>query len=217
MMQTDPAPPIFRDRAHAGELLAPVVAPLARPPVVVLGLARGGVPVAVEVARLLGVPVDALVVKKIGHPLQPEYALGATVAGGPAYLQEPTGLAPEELERIVARADAAARALEARLHGEGGPPDPSGATCVLVDDGLATGSTMVASILWARARGATRVVAAVPVASVEGAARVREEADALACPFVVRRFWSVSTWYARFGQVDDDEVLTALAAAAHTG
>lgn len=200
---------LFDDRRDAGRQLA---AALGRAPAgrtVVYGLARGGVPVAAEVAAALAAPLDVLAVRKIGHPRHEELALGAVAPDGPPFVREPVGLDRRALPALRARIDAAdaeARAMDARLH-EGLPRlSPRGATCVLVDDGLATGATMVAACRWARAQGAARVVAAVPVGAAESVEALRAEADEVVCPFAVDDFWAVSLWYRDFGQTSEDEV-----------
>lgn len=168
---------------------------------------------AAEVARALGAPLDVLVVRKVGHPLHREYALGAVTADGPTYLRDMRGLDGRALPQLRARVRAAAeeaRAMDERLHEETGRIDPSGATCVLVDDGLATGATMVAACRWARAHGASRVVAAVPVGASDSVGALRAEADEVVCPYAVFDFWAVSIWYADFDQTGEDEVRALL-------
>ena len=207
------SPALFEDRVDAGRRLAREMPASLEGRIAVYGLARGGVPVAAEVARALGAPLDALVVRKVGHPLHREYALGAVTADGPPYLREMRGLdgrATPELRGRVREAAAEARAMDERLHEETGRLDPSGATCVLVDDGLATGASMVAACRWARAHGASRVVAAVPVGARDSVDALRAEADEVVCPHAVYDFWAVSIWYADFGQTGEDEVRALL-------
>lgn len=209
MMSRVATPPLFDDRDDAGRRLATELVGLSDrkgAPVVVIGLARGGVPVAAEVARRLGARLGVLAVKKVGHPLQPEFALGAVTPGGALYLRERGGLSPEEIDRVVSRAVDEVGRKAARFSAVSPPPHPSGAVCVLVDDGLATGATLVAAARWARAEGAARVLAAVPVASTEGAALLADEVDAVVCPYVTDAFGAVSVWYRHFDQVDDSTV-----------
>jgi putative phosphoribosyl transferase len=202
---------LFRDRAEAGRDLASVLRPYDLGDAVVVGLARGGVAVAAEVARALALPLDALAVRKIGYPTQPEYGIGAvTPGGGGIYLRTPEDLTDEELERAIAQACSEAEALDAVLHADHPCAPLHGRTVVLVDDGLATGATLVASVRWARAQGAGRVVVAVPVAAVESAELLRLEADQLVCPHEERHFGAVGFWYARFAQVRTEEVVALL-------
>jgi putative phosphoribosyl transferase len=208
-------PPLFDDRRDAGRRLARELARLRDDHPIVYGLARGGVAVAAEVARALGAPLDALAVRKVGHPQQPELALGAVAAGGPVVLHELGWLDEGARHDLVARAEAAAadaRAMDERLHAGVERLEPGGAVCLLVDDGLATGATMLAACRWARARGAARVVAAVPVAARETAELLRTEADEVVCPNVVDGLWAVGVWYGDFGQTTEDEVRDLLRA-----
>lgn len=180
-----------------------------------MGLARGGVVVAGEVARELGMALDVLAVRKVGHPFQPEYALGAVAPGGDGvYMRASDGLTDAETVAAVERALAASEELDRRLHERRAPVDIEGREVVLVDDGLATGATMVAAIRWARGRGARRVVAAVPVAAVQSAALIRSEADELVCPYELEQYGSVGFWYEQFTQVGNDEVIRILGEAA---
>ncbi|HXG76736.1 MAG TPA: phosphoribosyltransferase family protein [Gaiellaceae bacterium] len=209
----------FEDRRQAGRLLgralaeAGVLEPGAA--LVVVGLARGGVVVADEVARALEAPLDALAVRKVGHPWQPEYGIGAVAPGGIRYVRSRDGLTDEELEEAVRRAAAAADALDARLHERCAPLRVADTTCVLVDDGLATGGTMVAAVRWARARGAARVLVAVPVAAAETVRTLERDpsVDGVVCLVASREFGAVGFWYEDFRQVSDDDVRGILDAA----
>lgn len=209
-------PPLFRDRRDAGQRLASALAERGEEPGIVFGLARGGVPVATEVADALDAPLDAIAVRKIGHPHHPEFALGAVAANGPVFFHDLRGVdagARPSVRQLIEEKERDAVALDERLHAEVPALDPAGRTCTLVDDGLATGATMIASCRWARARGASRVIAAIPVASVAGANHVRTEADAVVCPHEVDDFWAVSIWYRDFGSTDESEVIELLGAA----
>ena len=202
--------PLFSDRTDAGRQLAASLAHI-EGDAVVIGLARGGVTVAAEVARRLGLPLDALAVRKIGYPSQPEYGIGAVTPGeGGVYLRTDEGLGEAELRAVVVRAWAEADALDRELHVRHDRLDLDGRTAVLVDDGLATGATMIAAVRWARAAGASRVVVAVPVASVQGAQALRAEADEVVCPHEERRFIAVGFWYETFTQVENGEVIGLL-------
>lgn len=205
-------PPLFGDRREAGRLLADELEDERSAGTVVVGLARGGVVVAAEVARGLGAPLDVVAVRKVGHPDEPEYAIGAVTPGDGLYLRADAeaGLTEAEIEGAVAAARARAVALDGRLRAGRAPVELAGATAVLVDDGLATGATMVAAVRWARASGSARVVAAVPVAAADSLELVRTEADRVVCPYAVSPFLAVSIWYGRFGQVDDATVTALL-------
>jgi predicted phosphoribosyltransferase len=207
---------LFADRRDAGRVLARALADEARPDAVVVGLARGGVVVAAEVARELKLPLDVVAVRKVGHPWQPEYALGAVAPGDGVYVRDPGGLGEDDLAVQIERAKARAAELDLALHTGREPVPLEGRTCLLVDDGLATGATMIAAIRWARNRGAARVVAAVPVAAAQSAAHLRGEADAIVCPNELDDLMAVGLWYRAFDQVADSEVIDVLEAAGET-
>jgi putative phosphoribosyl transferase len=201
----------FTDRRSAGVLLAhAMLSKRLYPPVIVLGLPRGGVPVASEVARALQAPLDVLTVRKIGAPGQPELAIGAIATGG-IVVREPaltTSFAiPASVFDELARTEwlELARREAAYRHGVG-PLDLDGRTVVLVDDGMATGTTMVAAIRSARKAGAARVIAAAPVASDEATALVGSEADEIVILRTPPWLGSVGEWYENFEQVEDTEV-----------
>jgi putative phosphoribosyl transferase len=205
----------YRDRRAAGAALARHLAGYAgRPDVVVLGLVRGGVPVAAEVARQLRVPLDALVVRKLGVPWAPEVAFGALGPGNLLVLNEEISarLAPQEVSAVV-RHEAAELARRERRYRIGRPAlRLDGRTVLIVDDGLATGATAKAAIGAARQLGAIHVVLAVPVGAAESVDHLRREADEVVCPLTPAHFGAVSRFYDDFGQVADAEVVSALAA-----
>ncbi len=211
------APAGFHDRREAGRLLARElkragVVEASPGGVLVVGLARGGVEVAREVAAELRAPLDALAVRKIGHPWQPEYGIGAVAPGGVRYIRARDGLTEPEVAEAAHAAEQTAELLDARLHARVAPVKPAGRTCVLVDDGLATGGTMIVSARWARAQGARRVVAAVPVGA---AATVRSIArdpnvDSVICLATPLDFGAVGLWYEDFRQVSDEDVCAML-------
>ncbi|HUP33248.1 MAG TPA: phosphoribosyltransferase family protein [Gaiellaceae bacterium] len=204
--------PLFLDRRDAGDVLGRLLEPYRDTDAVVVGLARGGVVTAAEVAGRLGLPLDVVAVRKVGHPFQPEYGIGAVTPGDGVYVRGPNGLTEEQVERAVESARARATALDHSLHENSEPVELAGRTCILVDDGLATGGTMLASVRWARSRGAARVVAAVPVAARPSLSLVESEADEVVCPHALDAFFAVGAWYAAFEQVEDDEVRRLLAA-----
>jgi putative phosphoribosyl transferase len=201
---------MFQNRQEAGRRLAQLVAVEPDEDAVVVGLARGGVVLAAEVARALGRPLDALAVRKVGHPWQPQYAIGAVTPGGGVFTRARDGLSDEQLEAAVAAAQRHAEALDARLHRRRAPIEVAGRTCVLVDDGLATGATMIAAVRWARRQGAHRIVVAVPVAAAETVARLESMADEVVAIEVSDAFTVVGLWYADFRLVEDREVLALL-------
>ncbi|MBL7499585.1 phosphoribosyltransferase [Frankia sp. CNm7] len=202
----------YADRRAAGCVLAGRVAAVVPmdEPVTVLGLPRGGVPVAAEIARRLNAPLDAFAVRKLGAPGQPEFALGAIATGGTRVVNAATvlrlGLADAEVEAIAER-EATELARRERAYRDGRPPPAiTGRTVVLVDDGLATGATMVAAARAARREAPARLVAAVPVASPEGADMVRAEVDEFVCPLTPEHFAAVGQFYDNFAATSDDEV-----------
>jgi len=201
---------IFADRVDAAATLAEALEGERSERLVVVGLARGGVEVAAEVARRLEAPLDVVAVRKVGHPWQPEYGIGAVTPGGGVYVRSSDGLSEAEVERAVAAATGEAERLDRRLHADHEALPLEGRTALVVDDGLATGATMIAALRWARARGAARTVAAVPVAATRSLELVRSEADAVVCPYALSHFFAVGEWYASFDQVDDIEVIGLL-------
>ena len=208
----------FADRADAGRALARALeAYRDAPDAVVLGLPRGGVPVAFEIAEALGLPLDVLVVRKLGLPWQPELAMGAIASGGAVVVTDDVvrhlGGRAEAFESVRAREQAELERREREYRGDRPPLDLRGRTGILVDDGLATGATMEAAVRALRALDAGRVVVAVPVASVEARDRIAAVADEVACLATPAFFSAVGQWYADFGQTPDAEVRDLLSRA----
>ena len=206
---------VFEDRSHAGRRLGALLAPWQEQRPVVLGIARGGVPVAVEVARALGAPLDVTVVRKIGAPQNPEFAIGA-VAEGEVHVCSGAAVRALRLSDVALEAlvCAAERELEQRLGRVRGPREPldvSGRTAIIVDDGVATGRSAQAAVRSLRRRGAARVVLATPVASSAAALMLRKEANAVVCVAVAEDLWAVGYWYEDFSPVSDEEVTALLA------
>jgi predicted phosphoribosyltransferase len=204
----------YRDRRAAGATLADALDKYGqRSDVVVLGLVRGGVPVAAEVARRLGAPLDALVVRKLGVPWAPEVAFGALGPGDVIVRNEEIAhRLPESSIMAVVRRESGELARRERRYRSGRPPlDLTDRIALLVDDGLATGATARAAVEVARRLGAAQVVVAVPVGSPIAIDQLRQVADDVVCPVQPPNFDAVSRWYDDFGQVGDAEVSDLLA------
>lgn len=204
----------FTDRRAAGHELSARLAALAAKDPVVLGLARGGVPVAYEVALALDAPLDVLVVRKIGAPGNPEYGIGAVAEGDILVLNESAVrqllVSHEELEAAIARARAELDVRVARYRAGRPPLDVEGRTVIVVDDGLATGGTARAALRAVRARHPARLVLAVPVGASETVAALRAEADDVVCVLEPELFGAVGAWYEHFEPTQDAEVAELL-------
>lgn len=200
----------FENRVAAGRLLAnELKCRKLDPGAVIFALTRGGVPVGFEVADRLRLPLDVIVARKIGVPWQPELAMGA-VAGSVEVLDArmigQIGISDEDVRSIVEREQAEMKRRE-KVFREGIPAvDPGGRTAVIVDDGLATGATMLAAVRYARTMTPSKIVVAVPVGSAVACVRARAEADELVCLSVPELFYAVGEWYRDFDQVSDEEV-----------
>src|SRR4051812_28504452 len=201
----------FRNRAEAGRLLAGRLRQYAgRDDVVVLGLPRGGVPVAFEIARALDAPLDVFLVRKLGVPGHEELAFGAIATGGTRVLNkqivESLEIPTEWIEAIDAKERRELERRERAYRGDRPPPDLAGRTVILVDDGLATGSTMLAAVSAIREDEPARVVVAVPVAAPEVCDALRRVADDVRCLQTPKPFRAVGAWYEDFSQTTDEEV-----------
>ena len=209
----------YPDRRAAGQALAARLGHCARlPGAIVLALPRGGVPVAHEVARELGLPLDVFIVRKLGVPRHEELAMGAIASGGVRVLNrqviDDLGLTQDVIEAVTA-AELAELHRRERLYRAHRPPlDLRGRTVILIDDGLATGSTMRAAVAALRQQGPARIVVAVPVGAPETCAEFQEEADESICARTPEPFYAVSLWYGDFSQTTDEEVHDLLERAA---
>jgi putative phosphoribosyl transferase len=205
---------LFIDRLDAGQCLAHELRHLRGTDVVVVGLPRGGVPVAFEVARELGAPLDVLVVRKLGVPFQPEFGFGAIGEGDVRVVDDQivqlTGLSEREIAAVEARERAELGRRVARFRGDRPPVPLADRTVIVVDDGIATGSTARAACRVARAQGAKRVVLAVPVGSAQAIASLRADADEVICPHTLEMFFAIGEYYADFSQTRDTEVIALL-------
>ena len=206
----------FKDRRDAGRRLAALLEQSRRERPVVVGIPRGGVPVAAAVARALGAPLDVAVVRKIGAPQNPEYAIGALAEGGVHVLSEQAvhalRLTEGERAALIARVEGELEQRLRRYRGSRPPLELTGRTAILVDDGLATGRSALAAVRSLRRRGAARVILAVPVAARQSAQSLSDEADEVVCVKMPVDLWAVGYWYEDFSPTTDAEVAALLAA-----
>lgn len=213
---------MFRDREDAGSRLADALESLkGERDVVVLAIPRGGIVVAKEIAASLDAPLDLIVVRKIGAPSNPEYAIGAVSQDGDPVLDLPAvrslGISERYLSEQAAKESAEVRRRLKEYRGDSPYPALEGKTVVIVDDGMATGETALAAVLSAKKRGAARVVMAVPVASREAVGRVAAAADRVVCLETPSSFYAVGEFYGDFPQVSDEAVKAVLGARARRG
>ncbi len=206
---------IFHDRGDAGRQLAARLADYAgRSDVLVLGLPRGGVPVAFEVAKALNAPLDVFLVRKLGVPGREELAMGAIASDGVrvvnADVVRALGIPPEVIDRVAAEEERELARREWEYRDDRPAPDVAGKIVLLVDDGLATGSTMRAAAMALRQRAPAEIIVAVPVGAAETCAAMNEVADATVCAYVPEQFAAVGIWYEDFSQTTDDEVRALL-------
>jgi predicted phosphoribosyltransferase len=210
----------FKNRTEAGRQLAKRLGAYARrPDAVVLALPRGGVPVGFAIAQRLGIALDILIVRKLGMPGHEEFAMGAVGSGGVRVLQPGVpglmGVTPEAVEAVTARELAELQRRERAYRGGRPPLDLAGRSAILVDDGVATGSTMLAAIEVARRMGPRTLVLAIPVAPPDTAAALEARVDEFVCLSTPLHFRAVGQWYDAFDQTSDEEVQDLLATAWH--
>lgn len=199
----------YGDRREAGRVLAQALHQYrGRSGLLVLALPRGGVAVGFEVAHALEAPLDVFVVRKLGHPGQEEYAMGAIASGGVRVMNPLPGMdvPPDAVARVVAREEAELARRERLYRGDRAPIDVRGRTIIVVDDGLATGATMRAAVTALRQQGPAHLVIAVPLGAPETCRSLRRQADDLVCPAMPDPFRAVGLWYRDFPQATDEEV-----------
>jgi putative phosphoribosyl transferase len=209
---------MFRDRVDAGRQLAQALREYAgRDDVLVLGVPRGGIPVAVEVARALRAPLDVLIVRKLGAPHQQELAIGAIAGGGIRVLNRPLieeqGIGDEVLNRLIARETAEIERREQLFRGVRAAIPVRGKTVILVDDGIATGASTLAAIAALRAMEPSEIIVAVPVAPSRSQLRIELAADHFVALLLPEEFYAISEFYEDFSQVEDSQVRELLAGA----
>lgn len=210
----------FHNRTQAGELLASkLTAYTKRPDVLVLGLPRGGVPVAFEVAKALNVPLDIILVRKLGVPTQPELAMGAIATGGVLVLNDDVviwlGVSGAEIDAVAQREMQELERRDRLYRGNRPLPHVQNRTVILVDDGIATGSTLRAAIAALRQQQPQQIIVAVPIAPAAVCQQLRTEADDVVCAIEVEQLSAISLWYEEFAQTTDEEVRALLSEAAN--
>lgn len=205
---------VFRDRTAAGKELAKHLADYKNDDCVVIALPRGGVPVAAEIANALEAPLDILAVRKIGAPTNPELALGSVTENGDViyneHILQALAIDETELQEALKPQLAEIQRQIRVFRDDRAPVDVRGRTVVLVDDGLATGATALSAVRHLRARGADKILVAIPACASESARRLREEVDQLICGMESSEFYAVSQWYEHFDQVSDEQVTELL-------
>ena len=209
---------IFRDRTEAGQILASKLTKYVNQvDTVILALPRGGVPVAYEIGKELGLPIDIFVVRKLGVPGHEELAMGAIASGGVRHINrdvvDQLGIDSETIEAASRREQKEIERREELYRGQRPPLDVRDKTVILVDDGLATGSTMRAAIAALRQHRPARIVVAVPTAAPQTCSEIADEVDEIICAATPETFYAVGQWYQEFSQTTDDEVRELLARA----
>jgi len=205
----------FEDRIEAGKELAKSLHIYAnKKNTLILALPRGGVPVAYEVAKALSLPLDVLIVRKLGAPGQEELAMGAISLNEVCYLNneliDSLQVAPEELQRVIAKEKLELERRNQTYRSGRAAPDVTGKTVIIVDDGLATGATMRAAISALREANVSRIIVAVPVGPFDTCTKLRSYADEVICLFTPEYFFGVGQWYQNFNQTSDEEVQAIL-------
>jgi predicted phosphoribosyltransferase len=218
-IQRTRGPAIFQDRREAGRYLAELLKSLAnRSDVLVLALPRGGVPVAYEIARALHAPLEVFLVRKLGVPGHEELAMGAIASGDVRVVNQDVakylGISNEMIDIAAAREKRELHRREQAYRNNRAAPEVAGKTVILVDDGLATGSTMRAAAAALRKQNPARIIVAVPVAAPQTCEELRKEVDEIVCGYTPEPFYGVGLWYQDFSQTTDDEVRLLLDKAA---
>ncbi|MGZ8215728.1 phosphoribosyltransferase [Methylomagnum sp.] len=208
----------FENRAEAGRWLGQALQAYAhRPDAIVLALPRGGVPVGIEVARLLGIPLDLMLVRRLGTPEREEVALGAVASGGVSVVNKDVvsdhWIGDEAIEAVAVKERLELERRERSYRGDRPQPELKGACVIVVDDGATTGTTLQTGIAALRQRLPGRIVAGIPVAAPEALARLREEADEVVCVATPEPFFAVGRWYRDFSPISDAEIHGLMAAA----
>lgn len=205
----------FTDRAEAGRRLASLLISIRHKNPIILGLPRGGVPVALAISSELALPMDLIIVRKLGVPWQPELAFGAVGEGGEIILNhqmiEELGISTRDREEIISREMKVIGQRRSLYRGGREPLDLEGRSVVIVDDGIATGATVEVACKEARKRGASEVIVASPVASRQAIDHLATVADSCSILFIPKEFDAVGLWYQNFAAVSDDEVVAAMA------
>ena len=206
---------LYRDRYEAGRVLAEELLFLDQlPDSIVLGIPRGGVVVAYEVAKALELPLDIYITRKLGMPNNPEFALGAVASDGMVYLEQEVvqrfGVSEQYVQREIEHQREEIKRRVSRYRGNRSAPELTTKTVVLVDDGVATGATTVATLRALRRHKPKELILAVPVAPLGAIATLSQEADRVVCPLTPDNFWAVGAFYRIFGQTSDEEVIDLL-------